>query len=111
MAPDILLNFLPNTEVRQYQYSTKLPANLPEKSGNVALIWSRINNVDFWTLLQAHKNGADGVEFDLHITKDNIGILIHDESVDRTTDGVGLVSELTFEEIRKFDASVKSIYL
>ncbi|KAG1650868.1 Glycerophosphodiester phosphodiesterase 1 [Nymphon striatum] len=59
---------------------------------------------------EAHKNGADGVEFDLHITKDNIGVLIHDESVDRTTDGIGLVSELTFEEIRKLDASVKSIY-
>ena len=55
----------------------------------------------------ANENGATGVEFDVDFTKDGKAVVIHDSTVDRTTDGSGLVSEFTFDEIRKLDASCK----
>jgi len=48
--------------------------------------------------------GAHMIEFDVWLTNDNQMVVIHDSSVDRTTNGEGKVSELTFEEIRKLDA-------
>ena len=45
-----------------------------------------------------------GFEFDLETTKDGQLICIHDDTVDRTTNGTGKVSELTLEEIRLLDA-------
>ena len=48
--------------------------------------------------------GAHMVEFDAWLTKDNQMVVIHDSNVDRTTNGEGKVSELTFDEIRKLDA-------
>ncbi|RKX99967.1 glycerophosphodiester phosphodiesterase, partial [Candidatus Poribacteria bacterium] len=48
--------------------------------------------------------GVDAVECDVRLTKDGRLILMHDETVDRTTNGSGRVSELTFEEIRALDA-------
>jgi glycerophosphoryl diester phosphodiesterase len=48
--------------------------------------------------------GADLVELDVHRTKDSHIIVIHDDSLDRTTDRAGKVRDLTFSEIRKADA-------
>ena len=48
--------------------------------------------------------GVDAVEFDVRKTKDNQLVVIHDADVKRTTDGEGLVSELTLEEIKGFSA-------
>lgn len=48
--------------------------------------------------------GVDILEYDVHITSDNHLVVIHDSSVDRTTDGSGLVNELTLEEIQTLDA-------
>lgn len=59
---------------------------------------------------QAKQNGAHGVEFDISFTKDNIAVLFHDDTLDRTTNGFGPLSDLTFEEIRKLDASAKHAY-
>ncbi len=43
---------------------------------------------------------VDGVEFDVRHAKDGSAIILHDETVDRTTDGHGLVSEMTLAEIK-----------
>ncbi len=48
--------------------------------------------------------GVDIIECDVHLTKDRRIVLIHDHTVDRTTNGQGLVSDFTFDEIRKLDA-------
>ncbi|GAL80027.1 glycerophosphoryl diester phosphodiesterase [Algibacter lectus] len=53
---------------------------------------------------EAIRLGAQMIEFDVQLTKDNILVIMHDDTVDRTTNGHGLVSKLTFEEIRKLDA-------
>jgi glycerophosphoryl diester phosphodiesterase len=47
--------------------------------------------------------GADWLEFDVRATRDGVLVVIHDETVDRTTNGVGLVSELTLEELQTLD--------
>ena len=44
---------------------------------------------------EAVRIGADGIELDVHLTKDEQIVVIHDEEVDRTTDGKGLVREKT----------------
>lgn len=55
---------------------------------------------------KAIEYGFDGYEFDIHTTKDGEWVVIHDDTVDKMTDGTGLVSDFTLEEIRelKLDA-------
>ena len=48
--------------------------------------------------------GVDYAECDVHLTKDNHLIVMHDETVDRTTNGTGAIRNLTFSEIRSLDA-------
>jgi glycerophosphoryl diester phosphodiesterase len=48
--------------------------------------------------------GVDAVELDVRKTKDDQLVVIHDADVKRTTDGNGLVSELTLKEIKEFSA-------
>ena len=45
--------------------------------------------------------GVDVIELDVRCTKDGALIVMHDKSVDRTTNGKGLIKDLTFEEIRQ----------
>ena len=46
----------------------------------------------------------DFVETDLQLTADGVPVLIHDETVDRTTNGTGAVADLTFAQLRALDA-------
>ncbi|MFN8382684.1 MAG: glycerophosphodiester phosphodiesterase family protein [Anaerolineales bacterium] len=52
----------------------------------------------------AVKLGVDVLEMDIHITKDGVLVLMHDEAVDRTTDGSGEIESMTLEELKKLDA-------
>ena len=54
---------------------------------------------------KAIEAGADGIENDVHLTRDGEVVVIHDERVDRTTDGTGFVKDFTYEELMKLDAS------
>ncbi len=49
-------------------------------------------------------SGFNLIELDIHQTSDGALVVIHDESVDRTTDGTGFISELTLENIKALDA-------
>jgi len=55
-------------------------------------------------LKEAVRLGVHAVEFDVHWTKDRRLVLMHDSTVDRTSDGTGKVSDFTLAEIRKLDA-------
>ncbi|PWK11346.1 glycerophosphodiester phosphodiesterase [Tumebacillus permanentifrigoris] len=48
--------------------------------------------------------GADGFEFDVQITRDGVPVVIHDELLNRTTNGRGYVHEHTLAELRALDA-------
>lgn len=45
---------------------------------------------------------ADGIETDVQLSKDNIPILIHDETLNRTTNGYGYVKDYTLDELKTF---------
>lgn len=49
----------------------------------------------------AELEGITGIEFDVQLTKDNEIVVIHDERVDRTTDGTGYVQEYTINELKQ----------
>jgi len=48
--------------------------------------------------------GADGIELDVHLSADGVAVVLHDETVDRTSDGRGAVAALTLEQLRRLDA-------
>jgi len=48
--------------------------------------------------------GANGIETDVQMTSDGVLVLIHDEYVNRTTSGIGLVKNFTYDELNKLDA-------
>jgi len=52
----------------------------------------------------ARQMGAEFVECDVHLSKDKEVIVIHDERVERTTNGTGLIKNLTLSQIKKLDA-------
>ena len=49
--------------------------------------------------------GADGIETDVHLSKDGVLVLMHDEKIDRTTNGTGYIKDYTYEELAKFNAN------
>ncbi|MEC5179218.1 glycerophosphodiester phosphodiesterase family protein [Arthrobacter sp. CG_A4] len=55
--------------------------------------------------LQAIADGADGVECDIHLTRDQHAVLLHDANLDRTSDGTGPVADRTLQELRLLDFS------
>ena len=53
---------------------------------------------------RAVKMGADFVEVDVRMSKDNRLVIMHDADINRTTDGKGLVKDYTLQELKKLDA-------
>ena len=53
--------------------------------------------------------GADGIETDVRLTADGVAVLVHDADLARTTDGSGLVHQLTLEELRHADTGAGPI--
>lgn len=50
---------------------------------------------------------ADGIELDVHLSIDGHLIVIHDETIDRTTNGKGVVNQLTLQELKSFTINEK----
>ncbi|WP_223068362.1 glycerophosphodiester phosphodiesterase [Paenibacillus caui] len=50
------------------------------------------------------EQGCDGIELDIHLTKDGELVVIHDPTLNRTTNGIGAVAEQSLAEIRQYDA-------
>ena len=53
---------------------------------------------------EAVRVGAEGLELYVHLSKDGYLIVMHDETVDRTTDGHGEIQQLTLNELKQLDA-------
>ena len=52
---------------------------------------------------KAVEMGADGIELDVQMTKDGELVVIHDETIDRVSNGKGWVKDYTYEELKKFN--------
>lgn len=51
----------------------------------------------------ASRLGSDGIELDVHITKDKQVVVCHDHCIDRTSNGTGNIPDYTLEELKQFD--------
>lgn len=60
------------------------------------------------SILRAIDEGAEMVEFDVLLSADGVPVLMHDDTVDRTTDGTGCVSALSLRQLRELDVGVGS---
>ncbi|CAH0345670.1 glycerophosphodiester phosphodiesterase [Bacillus sp. CECT 9360] len=54
---------------------------------------------------EAKRAGADGLEIDVQLSRDGEIVIIHDEKLDRTTNGTGYVKDNTLEQIKSYNAS------
>ncbi|UUM10760.1 glycerophosphodiester phosphodiesterase [Proteiniclasticum sp. QWL-01] len=54
---------------------------------------------------KALEAGCDGIECDVQLTRDRVPVIIHDEKIDRTSDGKGYVKNYTYKELLNFDFS------
>ncbi|GGF90649.1 putative glycerophosphoryl diester phosphodiesterase [Rhodococcoides trifolii] len=52
---------------------------------------------------QALREGADGLECDVRLTRDGKVVCVHDRTIDRTSNGTGIVSAMTYESLNGFD--------
>lgn len=50
---------------------------------------------------------ADGIECDIHLSKDGVFVVCHDDTIDRTSNGSGRIPEMTYEEISKYNFCCK----
>lgn len=53
------------------------------------------------------ESGAGGLELDVHVTRDGEVVVMHDDTVERTTDGSGPVTEMTFVQVRALEAGYR----
>lgn len=51
--------------------------------------------------------GADGIELDVHLSRDGEVMVAHDDTIDRCSNGTGKVRKMTFEQLRSYDYSYK----
>jgi len=63
------------------------------------------NTIASFKLAVQHQ--ADFVELDAKLSKDGVVVVIHDQTVDRTTNGKGRVNQMVFDDLRKLDAGSK----
>lgn len=61
----------------------------------------------FEAFVKAYEKGFDGFETDVHMTKDGELVLIHDETIDRTSNGQGYIKDMTLSELRKYNFCYK----
>lgn len=54
---------------------------------------------------KAAEIGTDGIELDVHKTKDGVLVVFHDEFLERTTDGTGMIGQHTYKKLRSLNAA------
>lgn len=59
------------------------------------------------SLLEAVALGVDAVEFDLHVSRDGALVVMHDPTLDRTTNGTGTIASRTLAELRALDTGAR----
>src|SRR5215208_6648263 len=96
----LLLLFTPEAPSRSYYANLQRPLVIAHQGGDG--IWP---GDTMYAFEKAVEIGADVLEMDAHITKDSQIVLMHDEKVDRTTDGTGLIEDLTLVELKQLDAA------
>ena len=90
----------PRAPTNQYYQNVSRPLVIAHQGGDG--VWP--GNTMF-AFERAVEIGSDVLEMDAHITKDGEIVLMHDEMVDDTTEGTGLVEDLTLVQLKELDAA------
>lgn len=90
----------PRAPARPYFENTNHPLVIAHQGGDG--LWP--SNTLF-AFEHATELGVDVLEMDIHMTKDGVLVVSHDETVDRLTDGTGLIKEMTLSEVQALDAA------
>lgn len=53
----------------------------------------------------AIEHNVEGLEFDVHLTRDRLPVIMHDETINRTTDGKGRICEYDYDQLKEFKLS------
>ncbi len=88
---------------------TRVPKNWPAKPANIAHRGGRdiVPENTLAGFQEGLRVGADVLELEVHLTADGHLVAIHDNTVDRTTDGSGPVREKTLRELKGLDAGYR----
>lgn len=104
----LLFAFLINITTTFAQNPDKKLAEIFSKGNKEILVaahrgdWRNAPENSLKALLNSIEKGFDIMELDVKMTKDSQMVVMHDNTIDRTTNGKGKVSDYTLEEIRKF---------
>ena len=98
----LLTLIIPDAPSSAYYRNIQRPLVIAHQGGDG--VWPGDTMVAFEN---AVKIGADVLEMDAHITSDGQIVLMHDEKVDRTTDGTGLIEDMTLDQLQQLDAAYK----
>lgn len=96
----LVLIFMPDAPASAYYSDIDRPLVIAHQGGDG--IWP---GDTMFAFEKAVEIGADVLEMDAHITRDGQIVLMHDEKVDRTTDGTGLIEDLTVDQLKQLDAA------
>jgi glycerophosphoryl diester phosphodiesterase len=96
----ILNSVIPDAPESAYYRDTRTPLVIAHQGGDG--IWPGDTMFAFENAVAI---GVDVLEMDAHITRDGHIVLMHDEEVDRTTDGTGLIEDLILAELKQLDAA------
>src|SRR5215212_3415964 len=98
----LIAAFMPDAPSKSYYENLSRPLVIAHQGGD------GVGPGDtMYAFEKAVEIGADVLEMDAHITKDRQIVLMHDEEVDRTTDGTGLIEDLTLAELKELDAAYR----
>jgi glycerophosphoryl diester phosphodiesterase len=98
----LMATFIPDAPSKNYSNDVSRPLVIAHQGGDG--LWP---GDTLFAFERAVELGVDVLETDAHITRDGQIVLVHDEDVDRTTDGTGLVEEMTLAELKQLDAAHK----
>ena len=98
----LVATFMPDAPSKRYYQDTKRPLVIAHQGGNG--LWP---GDTMYAFEKAVELGVDVLEMDAHITKDGQIVLMHDEAVDRTTNGTGLIEDMTLDELKQLDAAYR----
>jgi len=96
----LILVLTPDAPASPYYANIQRPLVIAHQGGDG--IWP---GDTMYAFEKAVEMDVDVLEMDAHITQDGQIVLMHDEEVDRTTDGTGLIEEMTLTELKGLDAA------
>ena len=88
---------MPHQEIHQLKAELKRPFIMAHRGASALLPENTLS-----AFQKAVDDGADFLETDLHFTRDDELVLIHDDTLDRTVEATGLVRDFTLAEIKRF---------